>query len=152
MTDGPKVGDVYRYKPERTHCREGMALAVFSRGNNKVVLRDTYWNAHPESIDDHILTEDELQTAEYSFNAGDYGVVEKEEWLDFHPDDRAAIRSQHGLRVVYLVRRGSSRSLQTQIENAEYEVEVAKKDLASAERWLQCRVERLAELKAESEA
>ena len=54
-------GDVLRYLPRWTHCREGVAIVQ----DNGVAV-DTYW-----SSDRAVLTDEELATAERQFNVGD---------------------------------------------------------------------------------
>lgn len=155
---GFKEGDVLRYTPERLdrHCREGIARVV--RIRDGLAVNDTYWGFYPRSIDDHTLTLGELSSAELLFNVYDYLAMEsvlsraysrsvlRDEWLRYHPDDRAQISSQHGLRVLYLVKEGTSPDLATEIENAKEDVRAAEAVFGSAERTLSLKRDTLKKL------
>lgn len=157
---GFKEGDVLRYESERQdrHCREGVARVVRVRG--ELSVKDTYWGFCPGSIDDHTLTLGELTSAELLFNVYDFYAVEsvmsgsrsrdlvRAEWLRYHPDERAQIPTQHGLRVLYLVKEGSSPDLTTEVENAEEAVRAAEAALSSAERTLASKKATLQELQS----
>jgi hypothetical protein len=143
-----KPGDVVRYDVAERHCREGMAIAK-ERAGGGVVLVDTFW----QSSGEHVLTDDELTTAEMVFNLADYDELDRywhesaAKWKTYAPADRETITSQHGLQVRWFVRKGALPDLQTQIENAceafldaqtklrsaEFRAEVAWRDLAELE-------------------
>lgn len=115
-----RTGDVLSYVPRRSHCREGTAFVVNA---DRVV--DTYWRPFGDG-ESHVLTEQELTTAEVRFNVHDFDVLDssgaRRKWETYHPDDRSYISSQHGLREVLFVRRGATPDMATQILNAEGEV------------------------------
>lgn len=160
---GFKEGDVLRYTPERLdrHCREGIARVV--RVRDGLAVNDTYWGFYPRSIDDHTLTLGELSSAELLFNVYDYLAMEsvlsraysrsvlRAEWLRYHPDDRAQIPTQHGLRVLYLVKEGASPDLSTEIVNVEEAVRAAEAELSSAERTLASKKAALQELQSSAQ-
>lgn len=160
---GFKEGDVLRYVTEHLgrHCREGVARVVRVRG--ELVVKDTYWGFYPRSIDDHTLTLGELTTAVLLFNVHDFYAVEsvmrgapsrgavRAEWLRYHPDERAQIPTQHGLRVLYLVKEDASPDLSTEIENAEEAVRAAEAELSSAERTLASKKAALQDLQSSAQ-
>jgi hypothetical protein len=130
-----KPGDVVRYDTADRHCREGLAVAEARLDG--VVLFDTYWRSHG---DRHLLTYDELATAEVVFNLDDYDELTEREsaarWEMYKLADRETITSQHGLVVRCFVRAGAEPDLQMQIENAC----VAFLDAQSKLRWAEVRV------------
>lgn len=146
-----KPGDVLSYIPERDHCRERTAF-VTERG----VAVDTYWQGDYRGgyQDAHRLTDDELATATVRFNVSDYDALDlyskesRPTWETYHPDDRGAIPSQHGLQWALFVRKGAQPHLDTQIENARAAVEQADSKMRSAEATLARRRDELAELEA----
>lgn len=131
-----KPGDVVRYEtltmPSR-HCREGQAIAEEWKG--RIVLLDTFWG----SSDRHVLTDDEIDTAELVFNLKGYDELDRyshespAKWKRFKPVDRETVTSQHGLQIRWFVRKGATPDLQTQIENACEEYLNAQSKLRSAE-------------------
>lgn len=127
-----KPGDVVRYDVEDRHCREGMAIAEARLDG--VVLFDTYWRTPG---DRHLLTFDELATAEVVFNLDDYVELTERQsvdrWEMYKPADRERITSQHGLVVRWFIREGAEPDLQTQIENACEAYVEAQSKLRSAE-------------------
>ena len=138
------VGDVVRYTPkdQERHCREWQARAEIRR--DRVILVDTFWGSYQDA---HVLTDDELTTAEWQFNLSDYRRVDRgERWIDFHPSNRVVVTHQHGLQRDEYVRTGSEPDMTTRIENAKEKVEEAQRELDSATRWLEWRKEDLANL------
>lgn len=143
-----KPGDVVRYDTgTERHCLEGMAIAEARLAG--VVLYDTYWRTPG---DRHLLTYDELATAEVVFNLDDYDELTEREsaarWEMYKPADRERVTSQHGLVVRCFIRKGAEPDLETQIEYARKVVEDAAHKLASARRSLDAAFRDLAELEA----
>lgn len=152
-------GDVLRYDSERPdrHCREGVAVVV--KYGDRLAAKDTYWNAggRVDSMCDHILTDTELETAEFRFNLfndvnevlqfSDHATTT--EWEKYAPEDRFMLTSQHGHCRSYYVKIGAVPSLDTQIENARRAVESAEQKLRSAQSWLEGRRIELVELEAQ---
>lgn len=142
-----KPGDVVSYLPRWSHARERTAYVL---ENGKAV--DTFW--HTFAHDGALLNEEELATAEVRFNVGDYEALDRyaatsrAKWETFHPSDRGRITSQHGLQEALYLRRGAKPHLDTQIENARRRVELAERDLRTAEWRLDGRRQELAELEA----
>lgn len=130
-----KAGDVVRYDAAERHCREGMAVAETRLDG--VVLFDTFWRS---AGDRHLLTYDELATAEVVFNLDDYDELTERQsvdrWEMYKLADRETITSQHGLVVRWFVRTGAAPDLQMQIENAC----VAFLDAQSKLQWAEVRV------------
>lgn len=128
-----KPGDVVRYDTgTERHCREGMAIAEARLDG--VVLFDTYWRSYG---DRHLLTYDELATAEVVFNLDDYDELTEREaaakWEMYKPADREKVTSQHRLVVRWFIRQGAQPDLSTQIDNARQGVADAYEKLRSAE-------------------
>lgn len=132
-----KPGDVVRYETpghRSTHCREGMAIAEARLDG--VVLFDTYWGTPG---DRHLLTYEELGTAELVFNLADYDELDRYQhssparWKTYKPEDRETVTSQHGLQVRWFVRKDAEPDLATQIENAREVLADAESKLESAE-------------------
>lgn len=125
-----RPGDVVRYDPAEHHCREGMAIAYERHGN--VVLLDTFWDGYG---DRHMLTADERDTAQLSFNLNDYDELDQYNrsspgnWGKYAPDDRRTITSQHGLRKRWFIRQGATEHWPTQIDNARKEVATRESDV-----------------------
>ncbi|MFS0885309.1 hypothetical protein [Aeromicrobium sp. 179-A 4D2 NHS] len=147
-------GDIFIYGPEQRHCREGMAVVV--KYGDRLVAKDTYWNAggRVDSMCDHILTDVELETAEFAFNMfNDVNEImayqPKREWEKYAPNDRFRVTSQHGLRVHYFTKIGAVPSIDTQIENARAAVEKAEAQVRSAQWSLENRRRELAEFEAQ---
>jgi hypothetical protein len=143
-----KPGDVVRYdRGAVRHCREGMAIAEARLDG--VVLYDTYWRTPG---DRHLLTYDELATAEVLFNLDDYDELTEREssarWEMYKPADRQTITSQHGLVVRCFIRAGAEPDLETQIGNAQREVDDAERKLKTAQWQLDVARRDLAELEA----
>lgn len=149
MTLTLREGDVYRYEPETSWCREGMAT-VEVRRDGSTQLVDTYWRS---TSDAHVLRDAELATAELLFNTADYRELDRyEQFEDFRPEDRQVITSQHGLRVRRFVKQGTEKDLRTMITNAEEAVEEAQRELNSATFRLQMRRDELERLRAGASA
>lgn len=128
-----KPGDVLRYQPDERHCREGMAII-----NDSGRALDTFWWY---SGDEHLLTSNELATAELEFNLNDYNQadgstrhIQKGKWEKYAPSDRGLITSQHGLQPHYYVRKGAVEDWATQINNARQKVDDAVAMAKSAQR------------------
>lgn len=133
-----KAGDVVRYEtltmPSR-HCREGWAIAR-TRDDDSVYLLDTFWG----SGDTHVLTDEEIATAELMFNLADYDELDRyrshesrAKWETYRPADRETVTSQHGLQVRWFIRKGAQPDLATQIDNARQGVADAYEKLRSAD-------------------
>lgn len=121
---GLREGDVVRYTPMRTHCREGMAIAERDRGG-ALRLWDTYWHSdRPEvtTLDFEVL-----------FNVADYELVNEWMWNTHKAADRQRVTHQHGHQVDYYVRVGSTEDRATMIENARQELTDAEEELRRAE-------------------
>ena len=124
-----KPGDVVRYEAPSGWCREGTAIT-----REDGILVDTYW-----LNDNHVLTDEEIVTAELVFNLADYDELDRyqrnsaEIWKTYSPTDRETVTSQHGLQVRWFVRKGARPDLQTQIENARQALTDAESKLQSAE-------------------
>lgn len=146
-----KPGDVVRYDTGMDrHCREGWAIAEARL--DSVVLFDTFWGTPG---DRHLLTYDELGTAEVVFNLDDYDELDQYRrhksaatWKTYRPEDRETVTSQHGLQVRWFVRKGAEPDLQTQIENACEAYVEAQSKLRSAEADVRYAWQVLAELEA----
>ena len=141
-----KAGDVVRYDSELPDrwCRE--ETAIVEDRNTRLIFVDTYWGS---MFDSHILTLSEIDTAEVMFNLSNFREVARyAPWLDYHPDDRAAITSQHGLQRRRFVRIGAEPDQDTCIENAreavrdaENKVNAATSDLVSVRAFLACAID-----------
>lgn len=147
-----KKGDVLTYdtslNPYANHAREG--IAVVREEDGKLIARDTFWNAF-WGMGGQLLTPEELESAEYRFNHGDYRIIDRRsEWLSYDPKDRRVLTEQHRHRRVYLVREGARPSLSTQIDNARAKVAEARSELQSAEWRLESRQTKLNELLAKA--
>lgn len=131
-----RPGDVLRYVPALTHCREGRA---FVQADGSAL--DTYWRPEGDQ-DSHRLSAEEMAKAKLCFNVGDYTAldrytaVSRETWETFHPADRGRITSQHGLQETLFIRRGAVPHLNTQIANAEQRVTRAEAELRNAQHVL----------------
>lgn len=147
-------GDVLRYTPSGgMHARQGTAIV---RPNGAAL--DTFWSESGDS-ESHRLTADELASAKVLFNVGDYEKIgtighcapsDEAKWLEYHPDDRQRIGSQHEHCSVLYVRKGAKPDLSTKIENARQAVADAETHLDSAQHRLRWRQEDLAKLEAEA--
>jgi hypothetical protein len=145
-----RPGDVLSYLAERYHCREGTALV---RDDGRAV--DTFWGSLDSQA--HVLTADELSTAERVFNVNNYDALDRYSrgsrltWETYHPDDRGRITSQHGLQEALFIRKGATPDLATQIANARAAVERAEVEVRSAESSLKWRREDLAKLMGDTD-
>jgi hypothetical protein len=142
-------GDVLRYAPTGgTHCRQCTAVV----GENGCAV-DTYWGVARYS-DGHVLSAQELETAELLFRLGDFRKLgehwddKHDEWMTYAPADRQRIGSQNQYQSTYYVRVGAEPDLETQITNARDSVELAEGNVRIAESRLQWRRQELAELEA----
>jgi hypothetical protein len=141
-------GDVVRYTPanrfDRMWCREGMAIAD-DRGH----LVDTYWGT---SMDSHVMTTAEIETAELVFNLGDYREMpyrDRGQWVEYHPDQRQMVTGQHGLTRRLFVLLDAQPDMGTRIENAREALREAEERAASAVRQVEWRRKDLAELESQ---
>lgn len=121
--------DVITYTPGNSWCREGWAIV---KGRCAV---DTYWRNG--GTDDHILTKEELSTAEFKFNLQDYEKIDEYKsrsaaWESRDEADRESIPHQHGLQRTWLIRAGSSPSDEMIIKNARAAMDAARDDLRAA--------------------
>lgn len=133
-------GDVLTYRPERNHCREGIAVV-----NEDGKAADTFWRV---GGDCH-LTAAELETVELRFRLGEYHEVKYvTEWLKYAPEDRQTITSQHGIQSIYYVRNGATEDLATQIAAAYAELREAEGELQSAGRKIEWAARKIAALEA----
>ena len=127
-------------------CREGTAIVVKS---GRAI--DTYWGS-TASTDSHVLTGEELATAEVLFLLKDYDELDiprresPATWKRYAPADRRRTTSQHGLQARWFIRKGAEPDLATQIANAQQNVADAEVALRSAERQLDSDRLALAEL------
>lgn len=141
------AGQVITYQPERSsyHCREGWAIS-----NDYGRFVDTFWMSMSDA---HVVTADELATAEHQFWLDDYRELDRhsrgtpDEWAKYAPEDRRRIPSQHGLQARYFVRHEAGFDLPTQIENAVAALRQAEDDAESAQRRLKRAQERVDELR-----
>jgi hypothetical protein len=151
-----KVGDVVGYLPaerfDRWWCREGTAIAKEAH-DGTVTLADTYWQSGGDA---HVLTDDELATAELRFNLADYDELDRYDkgsklaWEKFAEDDRELVTSQHRLECRWFIRKGAVESIDQQIANARARLATAESNLDSA-RWGVERAQReLAEIEAQA--
>ena len=124
-------------------------MAIAEARLDGVILFDTYWRTPG---DRHLLTYEELATAEVLFNLDDYDELTEREstsrWEMYKPADRQRITSQHGLVVRWFIRTGAEPDLQTQIENACEAFLDARSKLQSAENRVAVAWRDLAELEA----
>lgn len=142
MSTELRAGDVLTYEPERDEnwCREGMAVVREVAG--RLFAVDTYWVtsifSSASSLDDHVLTDAELDTASVSFNLDDFEVTNAQHgsYLDYAPADRAVVTSQHGLRKTLLVRKGAKPSGSAIVRKHVDRVREARQNLESAQRRL----------------
>lgn len=126
-------GDVIRYTPgDGHHCREGMAIVAQQQAF------DTFWSGYG---DRHLLTADELATAELLFNLADFDELDgnsrhmnEAKWNTYATDDRQLVTSQHGLQKRWFIRKGAEPSWQQQIANAREELDKALRDADQAVR------------------
>lgn len=109
-------GDVITYRSEERHCREGMAVVARQQAF------DTFWSG---GGDRHLLTADELATAELLFNLADFEELDSNsrhmseaKWNTYATEDRQLITSQHGLQKRWFIRKGAEPSWEQQIANA----------------------------------
>lgn len=130
-----REGDVVRYSPEKSWCRERFAIATERRGS--VVLVDTYWGL--AGYDRAVLTANEAASAELSFNlaevtkvTGATEFVRRTKWERYAEADQFVVTSQHGLTVTYFVRSGAEQSRAAELEQQRTAVEEAlrKRDWA----------------------
>lgn len=148
-----RPGDVVRYDLTERHCREGMAIAYERHG--KVILLDTFWGGYG---DRHMLTDDEIATAELIFNVNDYDELDEYSrsspaaWSKYAPADRQLITSQHGLQKRWFTRKGAVEDWPTQIDNARSELEERESEAASASRRVEWARNDLASVIAAAEA
>lgn len=146
-------GDVVRYRPSQHHCREGMAIAEERSG--RIMLFDTFWAS---SGDRHVLTHDEIATAELEFRISDYDELDQSHrsmsgvWKKYAPADRQTITSQHGLQHRYFIRKGAAEDWPTQIDNARQELEEREREADSAQRRVEWAREDLAKVIASAES
>lgn len=116
-------GDVISYTPkDGHHCREGLAIVSQSPTVDESRAHDTFWAGFG---DRHLLTADELATAELIFNVTNYleldgnsRHINETKWNTFAVADRQVITSQHGLQKRWFIRKGAEPSWQQQIANA----------------------------------
>lgn len=134
-----REGDVVRYTPERTWCRDGLAIAV-TRHNGRVVLCETYWASQG---DDSVVAP---QSYELLFNLADYDEVQRYDWDSYAPADRHALMTHHGHRTRFFVRKGATESHDQKVAVARQRVTEAEERLRSAQRGLECRRRDLDEL------
>lgn len=145
-----RAGDVLRYTPARSHCREGTAYVCT---DGRVV--DTYWHGFECDNEAHVLSEGELTTAELVFNTNDLDMLDRYSresrptWLTYHPRDRGCITSQHGLQELLFVRKGATPDLETRIDNAREKVERAERALRGAQSQCDSSRRVLAEIEGE---
>lgn len=138
-------GQVLGYQPDRkrfepSHCRDGQAICD---GDGRPV--DTYW----WSGDGHVLTDEELASAEILYRLDDYREVASEhEWQKYAEADRKALRRQHGCYVTWLVRNGAEPDIETQIRNAYAKLRKAEEDLKAAGRDIEWAARDIAKLEA----
>lgn len=143
---GFRPGDVVDYTPERTWCREGVAIAS-QYGDRDAVLLDTYW-----ATDRHRLTDAEIATATWRFNVNDFDQLpgrSKSEWEQYAPSDRQTITSQHGLEVRRFIRKGATKDHATQVENARDRLREARSALQSAQHAVERAVRDLATVESQ---
>ena len=132
-----KDGDVYRYTPERTWCREGLATPT----SDGLGLLDTYWQGGQET---HRLTGEELATAEFSFNTNDYRELGRyDSWDDYPEEDKRVLTAQHGYSRTRYLRIGAEPSravieanLREAVEESLVKVDSAQWSLERAQRQL----------------
>ena len=138
MSADLRVNDVVKYKPDpRRHdpmwCREGTAIVMETvETGGRLDVRDTYWGS---GSDRHMLTSEELESATVRFNLDNYEQV-NHGWVEYHPDDREVVTSQHRLQRQEYVRIGAVPDHGTKVENARATVAEREAELASAERRL----------------
>lgn len=152
----PSTGDVVRYTPRTTWCREGIAIAQdHARLNGRLVLLDTYWG----STEPGMLTDDEADTAELMFNLADYDELDRysihasrSQWETYAPADRQIITHQHGLQRRWFIRKGAQPDWATQIDNARRSVAEREDEADRARRAVDWATEELTRLIAAAEA
>jgi hypothetical protein len=148
-----KPGDVLDYhtltRPNRW-CREGVAIVEPGRHGGAPIAVDTYWSS---GFDNHILTEDELATAQLRFNINDYDELDRyargtrSEWETYHPLERQEVCSQHGLETRYFIRKGAKPDLSTRIANLDRRIEEQEQKVRTAKadlEWMRQARENLA--------
>ncbi len=138
QTNSLRTGDVIRYDPPTTWCRDGYAIT--EQRNDGLFLVDTYWSGGSGTL----VRPDSYEVL---FNLADYEEKPQHVWETFAPADRERIPCHHGHRTIYLVRKGAVPDLDTQTENAAVRVTEAEDALRSAERRLAQRREELASLR-----
>lgn len=152
----PSAGDVVRYTPENTWCREGIAIAQdHVRPNGRLVLLDTYWG----STEPGMLTDAEADTAELMFNLADYdelyrysSYASRSQWETYAPADRQIITHQHGLQRRWFIRKGARPDWATQIDNARQKVADREAEADRARRAVEWANEDLTRVIADAEA
>lgn len=151
-----REGDVLKYTPATDWCNEGLAMVHRSViSPTGFVVIDTYWQTglSPDFTDGHRLSDEEMAGAEVLFNVSDYSVLAKgpncytekvsEEWHRYAPEDRERVTSQHGLSVVYLVKKGAERSHRAHANRLKARIEGARRELCSAQNHLKSLEEEL---------
>lgn len=151
----PSAGDVVRYTPESTWCREGIAIAQdYARPNGRLVLLDTYWG----SAEPRPLTDAEADTAELMFKLADYDELDRyshespSRWDKHAPADRQIITHQHGLQRRWFIRKGAQPDWATQIDNARRSVAEREDEADRARRAVEWATEELTRVIAAAEA
>lgn len=140
-----RAGDVVRYEPKSTWCRDGYAIAK-ARRDGSVALYETYWAG---GGDDNIVAP---AVCEVLFNLADYEEKPKYVWETYAPADRQHIPKHAGYRTVLLVRKGARPDLSTQIKSARESVTEAEEKVRSAQHDLDWRRSELAVLEAAAQA
>ena len=102
MTNTLTPGDVYRYDPQTTHCREGLAI-VTAQGQ----LVDTFWGLDEptDPLTKHVLTDRERGTADFQFSITGLRPARWGEKIGWYPPGTVfVITAQHDReRYVYVV-------------------------------------------------
>ena len=136
-----RPGDVVTYEPENRWCHDGWAIAE-SRDDGRIVLVDTYWVSGGHLVNP--------ESYEVLFNLADYDCVERrEQWEKYAEVDRRRIPRHSGYQTLYLVQKGATPDLATQIENARERVAEAEHEVRAAQHTLDWRRRDLAELEAQ---
>jgi hypothetical protein len=147
-----KPGDVLRYSPRSTHCRDGVAI-IDEHGN----AYDTYWGMRDSMS---FVRPEDLRDAEVQFRLEDYDEITgvgrdtaRMKWEKFANEDRECIPAHSGYHARFFTRKGAEPSLDTQIENARRDLAYAEdkaRGAANTVEWKREDLERLIAQRAEA--
>lgn len=122
------AGDVYTYSPKEHHCIEGLAI---ENEHGKII--DWFWGG--DVVGNQVVSPDAEDLTRIA-NLNDYVLTPRsgrESNVDYAPEDRLTIHSQHGLQRTHYIRKGARPDRTTKIENARRRLEDAESKARSAQ-------------------